>query len=99
MNGSGRPLKHSVTRDGFTACAQYVVDLTARQRDTFNVYLARDGGVRVIPTTETRMPKRPEYEHVGTYRRRLQCEPMSNAPTVESVEADMREHWATLIIL
>ena len=95
VNQGGRPLKNNVKLDGIEACAVYIVGLIARQKDTFLVYLAKDGGVRAISTTKTNQPARPDHELVGTYRRLRRRETERPATTVESVSCDLLDHWGS----
>jgi len=64
-----RPPKHNLKRDGFMDCAEYIHGLAKRGRGCHCVYVAPDGGLRVIPDATQKQSHRPESELVGRYRK------------------------------
>ena len=86
--------KYNLFKHGPTVCAAEVIRVINRNKGLYNVYVAPDGGMRVICSSSSKQAQRPVSERVGSYRRRLLCEPASNAPTAESVSEDLLKHLA-----
>jgi len=71
------PLKHNLLRDDYVAVAEHVSECLHKY-GSGRLFVAPDGGVRVVPLAEDR--QRPDSELVGTY---------SKGYPVELIEGDL----------
>lgn len=79
-----RPPKFNLFHDPYEACAEQVLAVLQRNRGCNSVYVAEDGGLRVIPDSSTKQNHRPDSERIGRYR--------YPDITVEDIEADLLAH-------
>jgi hypothetical protein len=69
MNGFSTP-KHFLLRDDLEECAEHVSRIVRhcpRQNRRYNLFVAEDGAIRVIPVDSTRQNQRPDRELVAVY--------------------------------
>ena len=66
---------HNLIRDGVTTCADYVLATVQKKKVLCNVYVDREGSVRIRTANFLRedATPRPEVEHVCAYHVRTAC--------------------------
>lgn len=67
---------HNLIRDGIDKCADYILDVLRRKKVTCEVFIDREGGVRVRTIFANRYGDthdRPPEEFVCAYRRATAC--------------------------
>lgn len=72
-----RPPKHFLLRDDLTDCAEHVISILRhrpQQSIFYNVYVAADGGIRVIRKDAVDANQRPESELLGVYDKTVRIE-------------------------
>lgn len=70
--------KHFLLRDDLEACAEHVSETirhAPRQDHRYSVYVASDGGIRVVRHGHPKQSHRPEAERLGVYDKtaRIEC--------------------------
>lgn len=76
MRGNNGP-KHFLLRDDLTACAEHVSSIVRhapRQDHRYSLYVADDGGIRVVRHGDPRQNHRPEAERIGVYDKTARVE-------------------------
>jgi hypothetical protein len=68
-----RPLRFNIARDSVEIIGEYVADAVNRMKGCQSLYVAADGGVRLIPDAG-KQPHRPDAERIGRYRKGVPVE-------------------------